>query len=241
MACLHGSTYTCIKHAKIGSDGLPLPGAECQFRFGVDGKPVLERGSVKNGKAIVYSDGTLEIDGVRVEVDGPNDQTAASRLQEEIQRASAARAKAVEDNVPSEDDDDDFIIRLRCGSTHINSYNWVVQQAIRSNTDIRFQGLPCLRTMDHDGDNAPILAQFSYKCPHSKCSAWIHKFSVRYGSDTTCLIWDSKFDDDVSMARNTVSPSVYKFAHLDATRRNKHVDRASSNAGPSSWSPTELK
>ncbi|CAB1107564.1 unnamed protein product [Ectocarpus sp. CCAP 1310/34] len=102
-----------------------------------ESQPMRERGGVNNGKAVIYSDGTLEIDGVRVEVDGPNDQTAALRLQGEILRASAARAKAVEDNVPFEDDDDDFIIRVRRGSTHINSYNWVVQQAIRSNMDIR--------------------------------------------------------------------------------------------------------
>lgn len=137
VASLHGCTHTCTKYGKKGPDGLPLPGAECRFGFGVDGKPILERGSVKNGRAVVYSDGTLEIDGVRVEVDGPNDQTAALELQREIDRAIRARAKAVEDNVPFEDGDDDFLIRVRRGSTHINSYNWVVQQAIRSNMDIK--------------------------------------------------------------------------------------------------------
>ncbi|CAB1115108.1 unnamed protein product [Ectocarpus sp. CCAP 1310/34] len=115
VASLHGCTHTCTKYGKKGSDGLPLPGAECRFGFGVDGKPILDRGSMKNGRAVVYSDGTLEIDGVTVEVDGPNDQTAALELQREIDRVIRARAKAVDDNVPFEDGDDDFLVVLGNG------------------------------------------------------------------------------------------------------------------------------
>lgn len=50
-----------------------------------------------------------------------------------MDRAAAAREQSRRDGKPPNEDDDDFIIRLRRSSTHINSYNWITQQAIRSN------------------------------------------------------------------------------------------------------------
>lgn len=91
----------------------------------------------KNGRAVVYSDGSLVVDGVQVIVDGPNDQSAIIALREEIARASTAREQAIRDGNQFKEEDDDFIVRVRRGSTHINSYNWIIQQALRSNMDIK--------------------------------------------------------------------------------------------------------
>ena len=135
-ANLHKCTMTCSKYAKAKTKPNTPDAQDCRFGF-KDGKVILNRGSIKNGRAVVYCDGTLEIDGERVEVDGPNDESASMRLKEEIDRATMAREQARLDGTPQNEDDDDFIIRIRRGPTHINSYNWIIQQAIRSNMDIK--------------------------------------------------------------------------------------------------------
>ena len=84
-----------------------------------------------------------------VDVEEGNGETAALRLRQEIERAAEARKQSIIDGVPLCEDDDDFIIRVRRGSTHLNSYNWILAQATRSNMDIKvshetFRSMNCL-------------------------------------------------------------------------------------------------
>ena len=127
LACatnLHKCTATCSKYMKTRTHAASQEN-DCRFGF-KDGKLILDRGSVKNGKAVVYCDGTLEIDGKPVDVDEGNGETAALRLRQEVERAAEARKQSTIDGVPLCEDDDDFIIRVRRGSTHLDSYNWIL-------------------------------------------------------------------------------------------------------------------
>lgn len=94
VANLHRCTHTCVKYAKKGIDGKVLPGAECRFGYGDEGKPILPRGCVTNGNIRVYSDGTVELNGVQVASEGSHDQRPAAVLRAEILRAAESRRKA---------------------------------------------------------------------------------------------------------------------------------------------------
>ena len=116
-----------------------LPGAECRFGCGDDGKTIVPRGCVKNGNIRVYSDGSVELNGVLVASEGSHDQHPAAVLRAEILcAAEARRIAATQEGTPSTDcQNDDFMVDVRRGSTHINSYNWVLQQRTRSSMDIK--------------------------------------------------------------------------------------------------------
>ncbi|CAN0489145.1 unnamed protein product, partial [Laminaria digitata] len=64
----------------------------------------------------------------------------------EVVRAQASR-ESVQLPLDDHNEDDDFSVEVRRGSSHINSYNWAIQQWIRSNMDIK----PILGTADARG------------------------------------------------------------------------------------------
>lgn len=130
----HKCTHTCVKYAKKDENGKVLPGAECRFGYGENGKDVVPTSFVKNGRAIVYADGRLKIGSE--EYDAGNSEASAAFVSE-MARAKVARETATADGKEVDEEDDDFYVEVRRGNTHINSYNWAIQQSTRSNIDIK--------------------------------------------------------------------------------------------------------
>ena len=137
VANTHRCVRSCVKYAKKGCDGQVLPGAQCRSGHGTDRRPLLPQGSVNNGKIRVHADGSVDKGNVRIHMDEHADQQPAQILEAEILRATCARKAARQAGQPPEADDDNCMVEVRRGSTHINSYNRVVQQCVRSNMDIK--------------------------------------------------------------------------------------------------------
>ena len=137
VANTHRCARSCVKYAKKGCDGQVLPGAQCRSGHGTDRRPLLPQGSVNNGKIRVHADGSVDKGNVRIHMDEHADQQPAQILEAEILRATCARKAARQAGQPPEADDDNCMVEVRRGSTHINSYNRVVQQCVRSNVDIK--------------------------------------------------------------------------------------------------------
>lgn len=130
----HKCTHTCVKYAKKDENGKVLPGAECRFGYGEGGRPIVPASFVKNARAVVYADGRMEIGAEKYPSGCPDAPAAFSA---EIARAKSARELAVAEGGEIDTEDDEFYVEVRRGSTHINSYNWAIQQSTRSNMDIK--------------------------------------------------------------------------------------------------------
>ena len=139
VANRHKCTHNCVKYATKGRDGRVLPGAECRFGYGDVGKPILPRGCVTNGKIRAYSDGSVGRNDVLIASEGSHDQRPAAGQKAEILRAAEAGRQGASQGASSvsESHDDEFVVKVRRGSTHINPYNWVIQRCTRSNMDIK--------------------------------------------------------------------------------------------------------
>lgn len=98
----------------------------------------------QDGKAVVYSDGSLQIDGVPIG-DGPNNRRARVFLRGGINALLLHAINRGATGIHSRKKmTTSFIIRVRRGSTHINTYNSIIQQAIRSNMNIKVRFcVPC--------------------------------------------------------------------------------------------------
>ncbi|CAB1107609.1 unnamed protein product [Ectocarpus sp. CCAP 1310/34] len=127
-ANLHKCQATCRKFNH---------GDSCRFGFGDKGKPLVQKTVVQRGRCVFDTDGNMTINGIVYSWSSAKDAAAAASNEAFRAAFDASIAHLVNDNGLPDPLSDRFTAELRRLHSHINSFNPVIQFAIRSNMDLK--------------------------------------------------------------------------------------------------------
>ena len=108
-----------------------------RFGYGEEGRPLKQHTIVQRGRCLFDTSGNMTIDGVVYTHSSADDASAAASNTAFQKAFQDAVAEVSGGNDPVENSADKFFVEHRRLHTHINSFNPVIQFAIRSNMDIK--------------------------------------------------------------------------------------------------------